>query len=256
MPGKVPGPTGLFYTPLVEPGNMCRVEAPVRSLLADLAPALNRDEVTPIARYMAQEINVNANGPDARRILELNRFSPDACIRDYSKLALWRQLLGLGLTPEQCVNMGISYGSAALMAWGLKVMQNGDWDHKPIIGRRFNTRVPHGLQVWHLHGQTEYFYDVWSNLHYGYVGNAVGFSDSVLLDGAGLEQIGSDLVRGQLPQQRGVASGLRVWDDPADRAAIAMGIRLRRQRPRHVTAQDLLSLVLPSTVITRRAFAP
>ncbi|UMP97053.1 polymorphic toxin type 44 domain-containing protein [Klebsiella pneumoniae] len=29
--------------------------------------------------------------------------------------------------------------------------------------------------------QHDYFYDVWSNIHYGYVGRSVGFSEAILL---------------------------------------------------------------------------
>ena len=78
--------------------------------------------------------------------------------------------------------------------------RDGEWDHKPIIARRFHPRSP-GLQHWHLYGNTLYFYEVWSNIHYGYVGRAAGFSNGVLLDGAGLEQIGSDLARLNLPRR-------------------------------------------------------
>ncbi len=50
-------------------------------------------------------------------------------------------------------------------------------------------------RVWHKQGEVDYFYDIWSNIHYGYVGRAGGLSESVLLDGAGLEQIASDSIR-------------------------------------------------------------
>lgn len=87
------------------------------------------------------------------------------------------------------------------MVWALKVRQNGDWDHKPIIAARFHPRSQGGLQHWHLHGNILYYYEVWSNIHYGYVGRASGFSEAVLLDGAGLEQIGSTLLRLKFPEK-------------------------------------------------------
>ncbi|WP_241150813.1 polymorphic toxin type 44 domain-containing protein, partial [Pseudomonas viridiflava] len=60
--------------------------------------------------------------------------------------------------------------------------QNRPWDHKPIIRRTIGG-------IWHKQGKYDYFYDIWSNVHYGYVGMAGGLSESVLLDGAGAEQI-------------------------------------------------------------------
>lgn len=119
----------------------------------------------------------------------------------------------------------MTYSHAALLSWGLLVRQGGQWDHKTVIPTRFYPRDPVG-QHWHLYNNTLYYYDVWSNLHYGYVGSAYGFTESVLLDGAGLEQMGSDVFRGRMPQHSGAIEGLRAFDDPADRAAVTEGIRL------------------------------
>ena len=211
------------------------------------------DELTPIARYMAAEMSSNAAGADAREMLRLNQTSAERCIAEYNKLPLWMRLLGLGLTPGQCVNIDITNRQAALIAWALKVRQNGDWDHKPKIAAQFHPRNPTGPQHWHLHDKTLYFYDVWSNIHYGYVGRAAGFSDSVLLDGAGLEQIGSDALRGSLAQCRGaLEDGLRACDAASDRAAIVIGLRLFGDGP--VTPERLLQAVLRSPDITRKPY--
>lgn len=211
------------------------------------------DELTPIADYMVQEMRTNSTGADVRRMLENNRFSSTTCIADYQKLPWWQQLLGLGITPDQCINMEMSARTAALISWGLNVRQNGIWDHKPIIARRFNPRNPGGPQHWHQYNTTLYYYDVWSNVHYGYVGKAAGFSDSVLLDGAGLEQIGSTLLRLSRPQRDATASGLRAWDAPEDRAGIEMGIQLYQTNPpNNLTTQVLLNKILSSTRISKK----
>lgn len=41
---------------------------------------------------------------------------------------------------------------------------------------------------WQKHGEYDYFYDIWSNIHYGYVGVALGFSAAEMINGAGLAQ--------------------------------------------------------------------
>ncbi|WP_334578001.1 polymorphic toxin type 44 domain-containing protein, partial [Klebsiella variicola] len=41
---------------------------------------------------------------------------------------------------------------------------------------------------YHKFKQHDYFYDVWSNIHYGYVGRSVGFSEAILLKGSTWEQ--------------------------------------------------------------------
>ncbi len=255
MGGTAPGPTGLTNHPVVDAGTNASQETPAPGAVGISRVALVRDELTPIARYIAAEMNGNAASDDVRHMAEMNGFSAESCITDFTQLPIWKQILGLGIRPEQCVNMQLSFRSAALMAWGLKVRQNGDWDHKPKIAARFHPRSP-GLQHWHLYGSTLYYYEVWSNIHYGYVGRAAGFSDATLLDGAGLEQVGSDLARLNAPSKSSGVSGLRAWDDPHDRAAISMGIDLFHRKPTRVQSQDVLWAVIRSTAILKRPYSP
>jgi len=138
------------------------------------------DELTPIARYMAQEMNVNAHGPDARRMTQLNTETATACVTEYFKASWWRRLYG-AIPPQQCQEIEISNQVAALMMWGMKVRQNGDWDHKPKLHRFVSATTK--KWSWHAYNVTIYYYDIWSNIHYGYVGVAAGFSEDVLLDG-------------------------------------------------------------------------
>jgi RHS repeat-associated protein len=60
-----------------------------------------------------------------------------------------------------------------------------------------------------------YRYDIVANIHYGYVGKAVGFSNSELLGGAGVAQI-LDNWNGVLPDF--------LWDEPEDADAIRVGM--------------------------------
>jgi len=55
---------------------------------------------------------------------------------------------------------------------------------------------------------------------------AARFSESVLLDGAGLEQIGSDILSGTLPERSEGIDRLRAWDKAKDRFSIKLGIGL------------------------------
>ncbi len=256
MDGDPPGPIGFTNNPVIDPGTSSRNESSPPGALRSQPLAAHRDELTPIALYIAGEMNANAHGDSVKRMADMNQFSAEECITDFSRLPLWKQILNFGIQPEQCVNMEISFRTAALMIWAMKVRQNGDWDHKPTIASRFNPRVRGGQQHWHLYGHTLYYYEVWSNLHYGYVGTAAGFSESILLDGAGLEQIGSDLARMNLPTRSPDIAGLRAWDAREDRAAIMMGIQLYRRRPMFVTANDVLEVVLASNSIWKKPFSP
>ncbi len=212
------------------------------------------DELTPIANYMAAEMNRNARGEIARKIARLNDYSIEDCVKDYQDLSVWGKLLGGGMQMDSCIKNTTTFAQAALLEWTIMVRQGGPWDHKVIIPKMFHPRDP-VAQHWHAYGNTAYFYDVWSNIHYGYVGRACGFSESTLLDGAGLEQIGSDIVRGKMPKKTAKTGGARDYDDISDRVAIKMGILLFKQTPRGVTAQQLVNMILNSKDITQKARA-
>ena len=83
-----------------------------------------------------------------------------------------------------------------------------------------------------------------SNIHYGYVGTAAGFDEGVLLDGAGLEQIGSDLLRLRWPTYSAGIEGLRALDAGPDRNAISLGIELFSLVPSHISPHELVETIL------------
>jgi Bacterial toxin 44 len=135
--------------------------------------------------------------------------------------------------------------------WTTKVMQDAEWDHKPKLRKAFLSPTMNS-RVWHVYGKTAYYYDVWSNVHYGYVGTAAGFSESVLLDGAGLEQIGTDILRARWPKGAAGVAGLRRFDGISDRLAISAGIALYRVAPRTLTAPQLRQTVLTTRGLTTK----
>uniref|UniRef100_UPI000491A748 polymorphic toxin type 44 domain-containing protein n=1 Tax=Pseudomonas sp. Ant30-3 TaxID=1488328 RepID=UPI000491A748 len=157
----------------------------------------------------------------------------------------------VGATSPQVI--GASKGAAAMALFTERVGQDRPWDHKPILAEKYN-----GV-VYHKQGDYDYFYDIWSNIHYGYVGRAGGLSESILLDGAGAEQIVSDTLRkvGEVlkkpkeerrlpgPNRSVDIDGLRAWDDAPDRTSISIGIKLFSQHPNGgVTAKMVMNEVL------------
>ncbi|MGB3904696.1 MAG: RHS repeat-associated core domain-containing protein, partial [Anaerolineae bacterium] len=119
---------------------------------------------------------------------------------------------------------------AALLNFGWMVRQGGPWDPKPYIAEN----IPY--YNYHRIAGDFYYYDVWGNIMFGYLGTAAGFSESELLEGAGLEQIGSDTWYAiyyrdpcRLPRPRhGWSRALRLWtwDHPEDRVTARIGMRL------------------------------
>jgi hypothetical protein len=208
------------------------------------------DEVSPIARYIIGEMGTNSNSREAEQIRALNAMSQQDCMAQYRRLSWWEQLLIGGTMLESCQNTASSAKMSAILQWGLLVRENGPWDHKPIIRTTFKPADPKAReQHYHHYNGWLYFYDIWSNIHYGYVGRACGFSSSELLDGAGLEQIGSDIVHLRRPRASPGVQGLRSFDDPSDRQSIMIGIGMYPHLP---SVSELLLSIESTPGLSRR----
>jgi len=203
-----------------------------------------------LATYIAGEMNANINSPEVRQMRDLNSFDAAANMKEYETLPFY---LRLGPGPD-FYSMAAGMQAKAFAIWAERVGQNRPWDHKQKIRAAFGG-------IWHKQGKYDYFYDIWSNIHYGYVGRVAVFSESVLADGAGAEQIVSDswgkvsditkpLERRKHrgPHRAEDVDGLRAWDDAPDRISISIGIKLFNQHPMgRITAKMLMDEVLAVT---------
>jgi Bacterial toxin 44 len=105
----------------------------------------------------------------------------------------------------------------------------GEWDHKPIISPVWGNRNRLGNR------HDVYYYDGWSNIHFGFIAARMGVSLDTAMMGAGKEQVLDNLGGGA---QNTNATG----DDDADTQAIAAGHRLGL-RGGAVTRQDVLNIL-------------
>lgn len=83
---------------------------------------------------------------------------------------------------------------------------------------------------YHKYKDYDYYYDVWSNIHYGYVGLSVGFDENTLLNGADLAQVID-------------SKGGNAEDTGDDKTSIKIGFALYYKYGRYaegLTAQDIL----------------
>lgn len=120
------------------------------------------------------------------------------------------------------------------------VREDGPWDHKREIRRdgngHFASLGKSSYRYHHKYGKYEYYYDIWANIHYGYVSLYCGFSEGLMLEGAGLEQVGSDTLhddqdvtyRSEIP---GGWLSLRKFDDVTDNLSIRLGFELYHEYP-------------------------
>ncbi|AZE48391.1 hypothetical protein C4K04_2719 [Pseudomonas chlororaphis] len=198
------------------------------------------DRMHELADYIAGEMNRNIHHPSVVKMKELLSYDTAAETRKYLDLPWYAQA---GATSPQTI--AYANTTAALGLWTERVGQDRPWDHKPKIRATIGG-------IWHKQGKYEYFYDIWSNIHYGYVGMAGGLSESVLLDGAGIEQIGSDTVRKVFdwnnrigPHRSADIEGARAFDDVADRVSISIGVKLYQEHPAGgITAKMIMDQVL------------
>lgn len=67
--------------------------------------------------------------------------------------------------------------------WANLVFYGGKWNHKPILEKKLGLKTP--SDYWFpIRGDNEYewYYDIWSNIHYGFVGRSIGFDAQTLQD--------------------------------------------------------------------------
>lgn len=195
----------------------------------------HEDSALDIAIYMVDEIQRNTKSDAALQMIAGNQYDAVEEIGKWQEQGKDKGFVGSlihSATMPEFFKLQTIHRANAFVKWTEMVAQNNAWDHKPIIAAKFPTNGK-STRFHHKYKEYEYYYDIWSNIHYGYVGVYCGFSKSVLLDGAGLEQIGSDLLRPQLPESRKEAngSGLRQFDDTTDSLSIALGIELFETYP-------------------------
>jgi hypothetical protein len=224
----------------------------VPTLLGDLggSEACNHpDQMEALASYIAGEMNRNIKHPAVLKMKELMSYDSSAEARKFLELPWYARLAG----PPNFNGIALTKKLEAMVIWTKQVGQNMEWDHKPKLRQLFPG-------IWHKQGRYIYYFDIWSNIHYGYVGSIGGLSESVLLDGAGAEQIVSDTLRKadelwEKPKEVRKLPGphptttpwtkLRSWDDVADRVSISIGMELAHRYPNGgITARIIMGEVL------------
>jgi len=129
--------------------------------------------------------------------------------------------------------------SAVLTNWGVKVRGGGPWDYKGDLSRKWGTRVA----VPGDPAPEMLFYDVFTNMHYGYVGRAHRIPADILH--AGAEQLGG--VRSQ-SDWWAVEMGIRLWANHGSflsKGNVASAVKASMSRFRNDSANDF-SEVQPS----------
>lgn len=119
------------------------------------------------------------------------------------------------------------HGASKQAAWGAMVAPKSFWDHKPKLEDMLGLYQEQRDYYFPIEGDSEYeyFYDVWSNIHYGYVGMAAGFDPGTLQSGAAVPWVAGT-------------------NDAYDILSIQIGIDLWNQYHLDMTVEQLRDAIL------------
>jgi RHS repeat-associated protein len=126
-----------------------------------------------------------------------------------------------------------NYVIAALSTWTAMVRAGGPWDHKTKLDQMLGLGAtpPDGDYFFPIRGDSEheFYYDIWSNIHFGYVGRAAGLDAETL--------------------QSGAAAGdfLAGTNDDADILNVQIGIDLWQRHRLGLTSSHLHQAILAHT---------
>lgn len=168
-------------------------------------------------QYITDEMVQNGQGSDIKTINRL--YGPSSTLEwalELPKIALGQGAEIGNLTADK---------AAALAKFAWLVRPGGDWDHKPKFAEAFGLTSQE--QQWMPvpgHPDMKIYYDVWSNIHYGFVGRQGGIEQPVLMTGQNLPFTGKH--------------------DPGDDLTVQMGMDLRGSvKPGELTPQDVQAII-------------
>ena len=216
-------------------------------------PCPHRDQALDIAAWIVEEIQTNVESEAAQRIKQQNAYNAQEAMerwRREGETLNSLQRLARDMARPDFMKIERNARRAAIAGWTWLVRPNGVWDHKQYFqegGEKYDEFNSTGVSAYpwhHKYRGYEYYYDIWSNIHYGYVGRYLGFSEDSLLDGAGLAQLGSDIANRSIPTDRVDTNGIgfRRFDDVTDYLSVRLGISLFESfSPHQLTASVLMN---------------
>jgi hypothetical protein len=177
MPRRHNGSQELHVPSTAKPG-LIHLPPPSKPL-QPTKPTVNYWRSRLLVPHMYQEMITNAKSPEVAELKEMTSGERA------------RQTFPMSGEPGEGAARGGMVLSDYYLAgkkWAELVASGHRWDHKPIIYRMLSLRRPDpktgdsGDMHFPIEGDPdhEYYYDIWSNIHFGYVGRAAGFTGWIL----------------------------------------------------------------------------
>lgn len=199
-----------------------------------------------IARMIADDMNKNIRHPVTKKLQKLNA-------KALEQLSPAELLLAASSPSSYLVQKKLP----AYTLFRAQIDYDMPWDHKHIIkaNPEFRALSLDGNQRkeghYHRYKDFDYFYDVWSNIHYGFIGRVCGFTEWELNYGAGaaqlLEDFKSNAVAWWELMLRFKSGNAKRWDNSEDQVAIELGYVMYNEymkgiKPRKERILQLLDL--------------
>lgn len=201
------------------------------------------------AEYITGEMKKNPFTPEAQKIqrhLEKSTFKST-----FDRLSWWKKGLYSAFPKIGFISTSGKHYSYACRLWSQLVGYNKPWDHKTYLKIKLKqylserqAKVVEDSWAWSKLNDHDYYFDIWSNIHYGYVGYHIGFSEDVLTGGASAIQLYHDELGQKHTYQYHSENGnfFNRFDDVTDQISIRLGIDLAKEKsPQELQLHDLVS---------------
>lgn len=178
-----------------------------------------------------------SNLDDIDKMQFFNRLSRSLIVLQSSSVAL-PVLAKLAALPTlvKLSKLAVLAKLAALAEFTSRVADGREWDHKDMLKDELELNPDKkpgttGDEDWYFpiegNDQYEYSYEIWSNIHYGYIGVAAGFTED-------------ELRVGSLAADKGIYV-------PADDLSVRIGIELWQEHGSNMTDEDLRQAIVDRT---------
>lgn len=177
-----------------------------------------------VLTYIVGEMKKNAGSEVVKKLRDLNEshFYEDA-LKEYKKQGLlWKIFVG-GEFLKNMLDADLNAKIAAKVGWACQVADArasavgcGIWDHKPYIRGKWGVSQLIDFTPLGKAEQVTFYYDIWSNIHYGYVGRAAAFTEKELIDWAAAENaVSTPGMPEPISDRRSIEIGSRLYADGA-----------------------------------------
>lgn len=190
-----------------------------------------------VAEWMHGEMQTNVRSWTARQMRRNWSVTPSVDVRGP---ALTWGMRGLTFHPPS-VDVDVPNPAQAMLDWKNMVGTGKPWDHKAAIRKAFGDWADDGASG------LRYRFDIWSNVHYGFVGRFIGFSAWLLKAGAGYAQVAAGTVTEGYWSRRfetlGDGDFMAAFDDPLDQAALMVGVDLWDNNRKATTVAQFVAMM-------------